>query len=170
MLEHQVGPGAARVNRLIDLRGGIESPVKRALFRLVELPVEKALAVSEVNRVYSMSVALCEEKGSYFSAGLSALGVEYEVSAEDLQKIPATGPLVVVANHPFGAIEGLALGDILTRVRRDTRLLGNQLLQEIPQMRPWVIAVDVLGGPGAMAANVAALRASVRWLTSGGAL
>ena len=166
MLEHPERPA----DRLIDLRGGIEGPFKRALFRLVELPVEKALAVSEVNRVYTMSVALYEEKGSYFSAGLSALGVEYEVSDDDLRKIPATGPVLVIANHPFGAIEGLALGDIVSRARSDMRLLGNQLLQEIPQMRPWVIPVDVFGGAAAMAANVPALRASLRWLRAGGAL
>jgi putative hemolysin len=172
MLDHQqrTAPASGRTDRLIDLRGGIEGAVKRALFRLVELPVEKALAVAEVNRVYTRSVALCEEKGSYFKAGLSALSVEYEVSDGDMRKIPATGPVLVVANHPFGAIEGLVLGDVLTRVRNDTRLLGNQLLQEIPQMRPWVIPVDVLGGVAAMSTNVAALRASWRWLRDGGVL
>jgi putative hemolysin len=163
-------PGTVDVERLIDLRGSIESPVRRALYRLVELPVEKALAVAEVNKVYSMSVSLYEETGSYFSAGLAALDVEYEVSEADLQKIPTGGPLVVVANHPFGAVEGLVIGDLLTRVRADTRILGNQLLQEIPQMRPWVIPVDVLGGASAASANVAALRASLRWLQAGGVL
>src|SRR5882672_1495399 len=154
-----VGVVDDRVNRLIDLRGAIESPVRRALYRLVELPVEKALAVAEVNKVYSMSVSLYEETGSYFSAGLAALDVENEVSEADLQKIPTSGPVVVVANHPFGAVEGLILGDLLTRVRSDTRILGNQLLQEIPQLRPWVTPVDVLAGAPAAAANVSALRA-----------
>jgi putative hemolysin len=156
--------------RLIDLRASIDGPVKRALFRLVELPLQKALALTEVNRIYSLSVSLCEEKGSFFSAGLDALDVEYELPDRDLAKIPTEGPVIVVANHPFGAIEGLILGDLLTRVRADARMLGNQLLQEIPQLRSWIIPVDVFGGGDAARANVAALRASLRWLKAGGLL
>lgn len=175
--QHAVSPLGDRTERLIDLRGGIDGAVKRALFRLVESPVEKALAVSEVNRVYTRSLALHEalheERGSYFRAALSALGVEYELAEDDLGHIPAAGPVLVVANHPFGAVEGLILGDVLTRVRQDTRILGNQVLQEIPELRPWVIPVDVFGGAGSertRAANVAALRATLRWLQGGGAL
>jgi hypothetical protein len=45
----------------------------------------------------------------------------------DLAKIPVQGPLVVVANHPFGAIEGIIAGSLLLNIRTDVRILGNYL-------------------------------------------
>src|SRR5687768_13411285 len=94
-------------SRLIDLRGSIDNPVGRAFFRLVELPVEKALALTEINRIYTALQSPCRAQESYFAAALAALNVEYQLSAEDRAKIPATGPVILVANHPFGALEGL---------------------------------------------------------------
>lgn len=154
-------------SRVVDLGAGIDHPVKRALFRLVEMPVEKMLALTEINRIYNASLSLRESENSFFSAVLSAMDVEYQLEDEDRDKVPVVGPVMVVANHPFGAIEGLVLGDILTRLRQDTRILGNQLLCEISEMRPWVIPVDVLGGAGRGARNVASLKAAAKWLASG---
>lgn len=165
--------GAARgqgAERLVDLRGSIESSVGRALFRLVELPVERALALNEINRLYRASRTLVDGEEPYFTAALNTLDVGYKLTADEWQRIPATGPVILVANHPFGALEGLVLGDIATRVRQDVRLLGNHLLQEIAEIRPWLISVDVFGGDGAPGQNVGALKAAVRWLKAGGVL
>jgi putative hemolysin len=141
----------------------------RGPFGLVELPIEKARAVSEVNRVASLALAPADEAGC-FAAGLAALDVEYELDERDLGRIPAGGPVVVVANHPFGTVEGLIVGDVVTRVRADARILGNQLLQEIPQLARWIIPLDVFGGAGAARANAGAARAGLRWLRTGGLL
>jgi putative hemolysin len=139
---------------------------------LVELPIEKARALTEVNRLYTLSSACSAQMGSFCSAGLETLDVEYDLCEGDLAEIPRGGPVVVVANRPSGAAEGLMLGAILTRVRGDARILGNPRLQEVPQMRPWIIPVDVRGGAEAARArtNLAALRASLRWLKAGGVL
>jgi putative hemolysin len=144
-------------------------PAGRAPFGLVELPIEKARAVSAVNRVASRALSLADEAGC-FAAGLAELDVEYDLDGHDLGRIPASGPVVVMANHPFGAAQGLIVGDVVTRVRGDARVLGNQLLQEIPQLARWIIPLDVVGGAGAARANAGALRAGLRWLRAGGLL
>jgi putative hemolysin len=96
--------------------------------------------------------------------------IGYEVSDEDRKKIPASGPVIIVANHPFGAAEGVVLGDLLTRVRPDARLMGNHLLHRVPELRPWIIPVDPFGGAGAVRNNVGPLKTCLRWLKEGGAL
>ena len=155
--------------RLIDIRGGIDGAVKRSLFRLIEKPVESVLSVSNFNRLYAESLTL-PESGNYFRRVLDVLNIRYHVSDEDRAKIPTSGPVVVVANHPFGGADGVVLGDLLMGVRGDLRLLGNQLLATIPQLRDQVIAVDAFGGRDAVRSNVAPMKACVRWLKQGGVL
>jgi putative hemolysin len=155
--------------RLIDLRGGIDGAVKRSLFRLIEKPVESVLSLSTVNRLYAESLSPHESR-NYFGRVLEVLNIQYKVSDEDRAKIPTSGPVVVVANHPFGGADGVVLGDLLTGVRNDVRLMGNQLLASVPQLRDQVIAVDAFGGRDAIRSNVAPMKACVRWLRQGGVL
>jgi putative hemolysin len=157
------------VPRLIDVRSAIDGPIKRSLYRLVENPVERVLAVAELNRLYRQSLDDPRTE-SYFTTVLRVLNVTVALSDEDRQKIPADGPLVLVANHPFGAIEGVILGEVLTSRRPDVRLLGNHLLRSVPEIRDWIIPVDPFGGTDAVQTNVGPLKAAMRWLKQGGAL
>ncbi|MGE0461884.1 MAG: lysophospholipid acyltransferase family protein [Vicinamibacterales bacterium] len=104
--------------------------------------------------------------GDFLEQALERLGVDVE--ARDLDRVPADGPAVIVANHPTGALDGLALLDALGRRRTDIRVLGNHLLARIPEMRAWTIPVDAFR-PGT-AANARGLRLARRWLERGGAL
>ncbi len=147
--------------RLIDLRPGMAGPVATAL--------EKVLAVSRLNRLYEQSLELYD-RVNYFPTVLHVLNIQYDLTDEDRAKLPTTGPVVVVANHPFGAIDGVILGDIFTRVRPDVRLLGNHRLAGVPEIRDWVIPVDPYGGGDAARANIGGIKAAVRWLKQGGTL
>lgn len=99
---------------------------------------------------------------------LNELQISYEVDAEDLAGIPKTGPVVVVANHPFGLLEGAILGTMLPRLRPDVKIMANYLLAGLPEADGQCIFVDPFQGPGSAAINSRALRNSIRWLKSGG--
>jgi hypothetical protein len=105
---------------LIDLRGAIRSPSGRVLFRLLESTVNRVLSLSEVNRLYAQ-LPILETHDNYFPTILRALAVGYELTEMDLAKIPRHGPVIVVANHPFGAVDGLILGDIMTSLAQAGR-------------------------------------------------
>jgi putative hemolysin len=155
--------------RLIDLRNAIENPVGRTLYRLVESPIDRMLSLTTINKLYLESLAL-DHHPNYFASALRVLNIEYDLSDEDRAKIPTEGPVVVVANHPFGAVDGVVLGDVLSRLRGDVRLLGNHWLAEIPEVRGSVIPVDPWGGTEAVQANIAPVKACLRWLRGGGIL
>ncbi|MBK7383028.1 MAG: lysophospholipid acyltransferase family protein [Flavobacteriales bacterium] len=70
------------------------------------------------------------------------LELELEVSEEDLAQIPREGGLVFVANHPYGAIDGLALVNVLGRVRPDLKVMANFLLQQLEPLRERFIGVN----------------------------
>lgn len=156
--------------RLFDLGSTIERPVMRSLWKLMEQPVERLLALTAVNDIYARTLATEAPGPSYFARVVEVMKLQYAVAEEDQAKLPAEGPVIVVANHPFGAAEGVILGDLLTRVRKDARLLGNHLLHRVPELQPWIIAVDPFGGPGAVRSNVGPLKAAMRWLGGGGVL
>lgn len=85
-----------------------------------------------------------------------------------LEAVPASGPLLVVANHPHGALDGLAVAALLRRVRPDVKLLANQVLRRIPEMRQHLVPIDAFM-PGDVQ-NAAGLRGALRWLREGHAL
>ncbi|MEJ2044348.1 MAG: GNAT family N-acyltransferase [Reinekea sp.] len=84
-------------------------------------------------------------------------------------EIPEQGPVIVVANHPFGGIEGVMLTRALLAIRSDTRVLTNQMLSGIPELAPVFFGVDVLGEKTAHR-NTASVRSAAKHLQSSGLL
>ena len=101
---------------------------------------------------------------------LQALHVTCEISDADVQRIPKTGPVVVVANHPFGAIENLVLLSAVFRVRRDAKVMANHLVACIPEMHSLCIFVDPYGQRDSKTRNFRPMMECVRWLKRGGLL
>ena len=79
-------------------------------------------------------------------AALDHLGARYTVDQVERERIPATGRLLVVANHPSGGLDALALLHLVGSVRSDVRILANDLLAAIPGLAPLLLPVRILGG------------------------
>jgi putative hemolysin len=154
---------------LYDLSRTMRTPLQRRLFSLIRKPVERVLAFEALNRVYD-NFRKRPEKGNFFCDALDQLQVRYQLDPEDLEKIPREGPLVVVANHPFGGVDGLILGAMLTSVRDDVKILANYLLSRIREIRPWLIKVDPFGRSSSAGRNIAPMKEAIRWLKQGGAV
>jgi putative hemolysin len=80
---------------------------------------------------------------------LELLGTSYHVTPHEREHIPVDGPLLVVANHPLGMQDALALLQLVGSVRPDVRMLGNDWLAVVPQLRNLLLAVDVFGNGAA---------------------
>lgn len=104
---------------------------------------------------------------------LQRFGVSWELNEDGIQHIPASGPAIIVANHPFGGLEGLILVDLLSRVRTDFRLLANYLVSRIEELRECVIAVDPFAErrqERLCRMNTKAYRQALQWLHQDGLL
>jgi putative hemolysin len=130
---------------------------------------EHALGLRSLQHIYA-GLPRTASPGEFADCALRALGIAVDCAPADLEHVPASGPAVVVANHPFGAPEGLALAALLARRRPDVRLFANHVLARIPELRPLLIAVDPFGGPGARERNRGPLRRALEWLHAGGLL
>jgi putative hemolysin len=141
-------------------KNAIEAAVQRAMFGL--LGIDKLFAVCK---------ALPPGTPETFAARyVKAMNVKAEWSGQPLDTIPATGPLIVVANHPFGLVEGLALDAMLLERRPDVTFIAWHSVADIPGIGRRYIFVDPQRLPETRKRNVAAWRQAFAWIERGGVL
>ena len=142
--------------------------VPRSVASVLAPPLEMMLALRRLERVYAQ-LPPTDNPLDFARQALDYLRVRFEVSGA-LPELPGEGGLVVVANHPFGGIEGLYLYALLAARRADVRILGNRLLARVAELKPVLFTVDVLSGRAAARDNAVAMRHAVRWVANGGVL
>lgn len=105
-----------------------------------------------------------------FAAGVFRnLDLDIEVPDKDLEQVPKEGGLVFVANHPYGAIDGLALVHVLGRVRPDLKVMANFLLQQLEPLRDRFIGVNPFEQLGSLS-SFQGMRQALEHVKQGGAL
>ena len=135
---------------------------------------EKALGLSLLDRLYEVarlpdpSVPGAADK--FLERAFRVLKIDLDLPEGSLERVPTEGSLLVVANHPFGAVEGLLLAAMLRRIRPDVKFLANHLLGRIPELRELFFLVDPFGNDSSAKSNRAPMRDAMRWLKDGGAL
>jgi putative hemolysin len=132
---------------------------------LVRHLVKSVLGVHQLERLYLRSQD--QLRHSLSQAALDGLNVKIDLHSGDLAKVPVSGPLVVVANHPFGLLDGLVLNCILERVRSDVKILANETICSLSELAHSFIPVDVFARR-ACPRNISAAREALRWLSKGG--
>lgn len=87
------------------------------------------LRYRKVNRVFER---LSRKQGlEFIDALVTSLRLRTEYDMEEVQRIPESGPVVVVSNHPLGGLEGLLLVRLLSGKRSDIKIIASQLFQRI---------------------------------------
>lgn len=80
--------------------------------------------------------------GSFFSSAIEATGIQSCYDNKKLDNIPIKGPLVFVANHPFGVVDGLVLCDLAVKARGNFRILINAMLCRDKDLAPYFLPID----------------------------
>jgi putative hemolysin len=128
--------------------------------------VNHFLKIDQLAELYSRARAVQD-----FNRGiLDDLQVEVNIAPADFEKIPRTGAVVAVCNHPFGILDGVMLADLLMRARPDVRILTNQLLGDLPELGQFCFFIDPFDRPASRVSNGRALKQAIQHLRSGGLL
>jgi putative hemolysin len=105
---------------------------------------------------------------SVFAAALRLLDVRLQIEGEGhLHRIPASGGLLIVANHPFGILDGLTIGQLGMRLRGNAQILTNSQLCQVPEIAPHLLPVDFSGTPEARRLTSATRRRAAELLAAG---
>ena len=145
------------------------SPILRRAVSLVEPALSRLLSLGRLRDLYA-GLPKGLDAPDFIDALLEAMEVDIRASAEELGRIPKTGPVVVVANHPFGGLEGVALAKLLLAVRPDVKIMANSLLARVPELRDLLVCVNPFGGAAAIGSNARPMRECLTVLKEGGLL
>lgn len=141
--------GSRTVVRLLENATGRISLIRRA--RGYEQEIERGADFWEV---------MCRR----FEIGIEVIGGRRE-------SLPSEGPLVVVANHPYGILDGLALGRILSDRRQgDFKVLAHTIFGRAPELRQHLLPIDFSETREAAERNIATRSEALRYLAGGGAI
>ncbi|MBL9056052.1 MAG: lysophospholipid acyltransferase family protein [Rhodobacteraceae bacterium] len=139
----QAGETAPRVARKYDMRrlsyaGTFTNPFKSGTIRALEWLTAKVQLLSLIRSF--------EKSGAPFGApfwpkAIRHMGIRIDTPDAEIARIPKTGPVVVVANHPSGLVDGMIMAEMVNRVRSDFRILTRSLLTGIPEVEEFMIPV-----------------------------
>jgi putative hemolysin len=100
---------------------------------LLAVPLMKLMKIDRFNQLFEKAGS--KEGLDFIETALNELNIKIEVSQEELNRIPKRGAFIVVANHPYGALDEMILLSILTKQRPDFKLMTDPLLQTVPQLQ-----------------------------------
>jgi putative hemolysin len=133
---------------------------------LVEI-VQQVTRLKAINKLYAK---VSDKRGEEFVDGLfDQLKVTTQFKKEQLDLIPKEGPLVVVCNHPFGALDGLMALKILLQVRSDIKIMANFILSEVKPISDYFLSVNPFESEVNRNSR-GGVRASLEHIQSGGCL
>ena len=146
------------------------APPDKKLISFFAAPLDKLLALDKCGELY-VKIACNQSPYDFLDTFLSDyMYINSDFSAEEQSKVPSKGACVVVANHPFGGIEGLILARELMKVRPDVKVMANSLLAKIPELEPLFIPVNPFGTETARKENLKPLKDALDWLRNDGML
>jgi putative hemolysin len=132
--------------------------------------IERVTGQPRIKRLYLDYQRLHRPRELFWSDAVAALRLELDLDRPPAEALPASGPVVVVANHPFGVVDGVVLCWMVSQVRRDFRILTHRVLHQAPEVRDQVLPVDFSETPGALENNLRSRRAAREILDDGGVL
>lgn len=158
-------------DKIFNLDIKFKDPFRKKLFSVVKGSLEWMFSLKGLNKLYSDAKKDGKDQDRFFFEQLlETMNTTYQMTERDLERLPKDGKAVVVANHPFGGIEGIILGSIFRSIRPDSKIMANYLLNYIPETRDLFFFVDPFGGKEAARNNIRSLRSSMEHVEDGGLL
>jgi len=124
--------------RRLSYAGTFTNPLKVFAIRAIEWTTAK---VKLLQMIRSFEKSGAPVGVTFWSKAVAHMGIRIDTPPEEIARIPKTGAVVVVANHPHGLVDGMIMGELVSRVRSDFRILTRSLLTGIPEIEEFMIPV-----------------------------
>lgn len=159
-------PARPDVTRDISYAYSASTRGGRAMIRLMENATGRVGLIRRA-KGYEQEVAAGRD---FWQVMVDRYGLQLEVMGGSLGNLPKNGPLIVIANHPYGILDGLMLGHILSVARGDFRILANSVFRKARELDKVILPVSFDDTRDAVAQNIETRKAALRYLAQGGAI
>jgi putative hemolysin len=147
------------------------SPCDNRLTRALIHLIEATTGQLELKRLYAVYQTELRGSVDFWEAAMRLMRLSLDYDPAKLDALPRTGPLVIVANHPFGLIDGLLIGHLANRVRRDFKVLTNsRLYPPDAEIRNYILPIDFDPTPTAQETNLKSRAVARHHIKSGGCI
>ena len=159
--------GAQRqIAREISYANSAQTKGGRAVIRVLENVTGRIKLIKRADG-YEREVAAGRD---FWEVIVERYGLSLDVVGGSLDNIPREGPLILVANHPYGILDGLMMGYILGQVRGDFRILAHRVFRKAKELDEIILPVSFDETKEAVAQNIQTRKDSLRYLANGGAI
>ncbi len=107
---------------------------------------------------------------SFFDVMIARYGLSIDIVGGALENVPRTGPLILIANHPYGILDGLMMGHLLNQTRSDFKILANSVFSRAPELHNHILPISFEETKTALRLNLATRRSALDYLGQGGAI
>ena len=159
-------PSNRSVARDITYAHSAETKRGRAVIRLLENTTGRLQLIKRASG-YERDVAAGKD---FWSVMVERYGLSLNVTGGSLNSIPKDGPLILIANHPYGILDGLMMGHILCETRGDFRILAHQVFRKAEDLNRIILPISFEGTKDAVRQNVETRKMSLEYLANGGAV
>lgn len=130
--------------------------------------MEKVTGQPKIRKLYFDYVDDERPNEMFWTDALDRLKIQYQVNNPDAFSIPKTGRVLVIANHPFGVIDGLVLCSMISKVRQDYRIITHQVLRQAPAVMDKILPIDFAETQTALETNLKTRTEALQFLKSDG--
>ncbi|MEC7252928.1 MAG: lysophospholipid acyltransferase family protein [Pseudomonadota bacterium] len=153
--------------RKLSYANTFTNPFQRNTIKTLELLTGKLRLLRKVRQFEKMGIPFGQP---FWSQALDLLGIELLTSESEISRIPKKGPLVIVANHPHGLVDGMVLAELIGTVRTDYKILTRSLLTGVKQIDQFMIPVPFDHEENALQKSLEMRRFAMKHLENDGVL
>tara|TARA_B000000565_G_C23775357_1_gene373881 strand:- start:722 stop:1603 length:882 start_codon:yes stop_codon:yes gene_type:complete len=153
--------------RKLSYANTFTNPFQRNTIKTLELLTGKLRLLRKVRQFEKMGIPFGQP---FWSQALDLLGIELLTSESEISRIPKKGPLVIVANHPHGLVDGMVLAELIGTVRTDYKILTRSLLTGVKQIDQFMIPVPFDHEENALQKSLQMRRLAMKHLENDGVL
>ncbi|RYH10140.1 lysophospholipid acyltransferase family protein [Tropicimonas sp. IMCC6043] len=154
------------VARDISYANSVRSRSGKAVVRMLENATGRIGLIRRAEG-YEHEVARGQD---FWGVMVARYGLTLDVIGGSLDNIPKEGPLILIANHPYGILDGLMMGYILSMMRGDFRILAHQVFRKAEDLNRIILPISFAETKAAMQENLATRKAALAYLDAGGAI
>ena len=151
--------------RKLSYANSFDSPLKANTIRAMEWLTGK---LTLLRLIRSFERQGLEHGQAFWSSALAHMGIELATPQAEIDQLPKDGPVVVVANHPHGLVDGIVLAELVGRVREDYKILTRNLLTGVSEIAQFMIPVPFPHEENALELNLDMRRRAMEHLERGG--